>query len=233
MPDPNSDHSRPKAVHDGVKKFDINKELQDKEFRVAIFGSARIKPDDPIYKETFELAKAIGGMGMDLVTGGGPGLMEAASTGHTEGDTENKAQSIGLNIRLPFEQKLNPGLETANIHERFSTRLDEFMLLSHAMVVMPGGVGTCLEFFYTWQLLQVNHVCRMPIILVGDMWRNLMKWVIDNPLKHGYLSSKDLQFIVLANTGEHALAVVKKAKEYYDKAGPKSCANWQKYGEKF
>ncbi len=212
------------------KSFDIQEELKEKEFRVALFGSARIKPEDPIYKDTYNLAYKIAEMHVDLITGGGPGIMMAASTGHTDGDKDGSAHSIGLNIALPFEQEPNPGLEMMDTHERFSTRLDEFMLLSNAVVVMPGGVGTCLELFYTWQLLQVKHLCSMPIILVGDMWRNLIDWVIDNPVKHGYMSPEDLDYVVIVESGEEALELIKKAKKHFEEAGPDACMNWKKYG---
>ena len=213
--------------------FQLLEELRKNEFRVTIFGSARIQKDDPIYKDTFELARKIGEDGLDLVTGGGPGIMEAGSLGHTAGDKEKKAHSIGLNIRLPFEQKPNDGLEWIENHERFSTRLDEFMMLSNVIVVMPGGIGTCLEFFYSWQLVQVKHMCKTPIILVGDMWRKLLDWVIDHPLRDGYLDSEDLNTVVWVHSGEKAWHVIQKAKEHFDQNGQNECQNWQKYGEKF
>lgn len=214
------------------KNFIIADELKTHEFRVSIFGSARIKPEDPVYQETFNLAKVIGKEGIDLVTGGGPGLMEAASLGHTAGDVKNRAHSIGLNIILPFEQKPNEGLEFLDNHEVFSTRLDEFMLLSNAVVVMPGGIGTCLELFYSWQLLQVKHICNMPIILVGKMWRKLIEWVIDHPLHQKLMDPKDLHFIVVVDNWKQAVKVIKKAKQHFDETGGKECRNWQEYGKK-
>ena len=216
-----------------AKEVNLEEELKCDHYRVSIFGSSRIKPDDPIYKDAYNLAKELALLKMDVITGGGPGIMEAASTGHKDADADDDVHSIGLNIRLPMEQEANPGLEMLQNHDRFSTRLDEFMLLSNIIVVMPGGIGTALEFFYTWQLLQVKHVCRMPIILVGDMWKNLIQWVIDNPLKNGYMSAKDLEFVVLVDNGEEALKVIKKAKEHFDKAGGDACQNWKRYGRKF
>lgn len=213
--------------------FDIDKELLKNEFRVTIFGSARIPESDPIYKDTFELAKGVGEMGLDLITGGGPGLMEAASKGHQAGDKDGKSHSIGLNIILPFEQKPNESLDAVSNHERFSTRLDDFMLLSNVVVVMPGGVGTCLEFFYTWQLIQVKHVCRIPVILVGEMWRQLIFWAIDNPLKDGYLDAKDMESIVVVDDASEALEVIKKAKKHHEEQGPNVCVNWKEYGKHF
>ncbi len=214
------------------ENLDIKKELLENKFRVSIFGSARVAPGDQSYEDTFHLAEAIGAMGVDLGTGGGPGLMEAAAYGHKQGDKKNVAHNIGLNIELPFEQKPNVALEYLETHQRFSTRLDEFMLLSNAIVVMPGGIGTCLEFFYTWQLLQVRHVCHMPIVLVGKMWRKLIEWVIDNPLQEKYLDPKDFNFIVLVDNWKQGFKVIKQARDHFNAEGTKVCMNWQQYGKK-
>ncbi|OGJ45566.1 hypothetical protein A3J23_03355 [Candidatus Peregrinibacteria bacterium RIFCSPLOWO2_02_FULL_48_14] len=214
------------------KIFRIENELKNDDFRISIFGSARIKPDEQPYQDTFNLAKTIGGWGVDLITGGGPGIMEAASLGHKEGDTKNRAHSIGLNIILPFEQKPNPGLELLDNHELFSTRLDEFMLLSSAVVVMSGGIGTCLELFYTWQLLQVKHVSHMPLILVGKMWRKLIDWIIDYPLRENLMSADDLNFIVCVDNWKQAAKVLKAAKKRFEAGAGKEAHNWQQYGKK-
>lgn len=159
--------------------------------------------------------------------------MEAASLGHTNGDTNGDSHSIGINIKLPFEQSVNPGVEVMDEHERFSTRLDEFMLLSNAAIVMPGGIGTALELFYTWQLMQVNHICKMPLILVGEMWKELIYWVIDHQLKDKYISPEDLNSVICVKSGDEALEIVKVAKKAFDEQGPDVCLNWEKYGEKF
>ncbi len=211
--------------------LDIKKELLHDTFRVAIFGSARTPKEDPIYKGTYALAKEIAGLGADLITGGGPGIMDAASCGHRAGDPQGKVHTIGLNIRLPFEQELNPALEVFNEHERFSTRLDDFMTLSNVVVVMPGGIGTCLELFYTWQLIQVKHICKIPVILVGRMWREIIHWVIDYPLHDKYLDSSDLDFIVCVDEAADALALIKEAQEAYVESDGKACVNWKKYSK--
>ena len=216
----------------GPQAFRIQDELKREEFRISIFGSARIKPEDPIYQDTFNIAKVIGSWGVDLVTGGGPGLMEAASLGHKAGDVKNKAHNIGLNIILPFEQKPNLGLEYVDNHELFSTRLDEFMLLSDAVVVMSGGIGTCLEFFYTWQLIQVKHVAHMPVILVGKMWRKLIEWMIDYPLRDGYMNADDLKSIVIVDNWKQAVKVLKAARIRFVEGKGKESHNWQQYGKK-
>lgn len=213
--------------------FDLENEIKRNEFRVAIFGSARPKPGDPVYQDTYNLAKMIAGLKVDVITGGGPGLMEAASLGHKHGDPSGESHSIGINIKLPFEQSVNPGVEIFNEHDRFSTRLDEFMMLSNAAIVMPGGIGTALELFYTWQLIQVHHICAIPLILVGEQWLKLIHWVIDYLLKDGYINSKDLESVICVKTVEDAFKVIEDAKKHYDEVDGDVCLNWKKYGLKF
>jgi uncharacterized protein (TIGR00725 family) len=135
----------------------------DAHYRVAIFGSARIKEGDQKYNDVFNIAKGLAEGGMDVVTGGGPGIMQAANAGHKS--ASKGTHSIGLNIKLPFEQDDNKFLDIKKDFDRFSNRLDAFMSLSDAVVVATGGIGTILELFYTWQLVQVQHLCETPIIL--------------------------------------------------------------------
>jgi hypothetical protein len=184
----------------------IAESLRSGRYRVVIFGSARVKPEDILYKEVFNFAKKIGGLGCDIITGGGPGLMEAANAGHQAGtpDKLNPSLSIGLNIRLPREQNPNPELDVVENHERFSTRLDEFMMLSNIVVITPGGIGTLLELFYTWQLLQVKQLTNTPIILVGQMWKGLLEWIRENPLQHKYLDPLDMDLIIHVDTYDEA-----------------------------
>lgn len=208
----------------------LHEELRRKEFRVSIFGSARISEGTDIYQDTFELAHALGEMGVDVVTGGGPGLMEAASRGHQAGKKDPRVTTIGLNIELPFEQKPNPSLDMVQHHEHFSSRLDEFMLFSNAVVVMPGGIGTCLELFYTWQLLQVKHICRMPIILVGGMWKELLEWVKKWPLHYKNMDAEDMNYVIAVRDAKEALEVLKATKKAYEEQGEEVCLNWQIYG---
>lgn len=196
-------------------------EINSHEFRVTVFGSARIKPADPIYSDVYNLAYQIGQLGVDLITGGGPGLMEAASKGHHAGKVGPKAQTIGLNIRLPFEQKPNPSLDFLENHNTFSTRLDRFTLLESIVIVTDGGIGTCLELFFTWQLLQVEHRRKMPIILVGEMWKELIDWMKKWPLAKNYMSPEDLNYVFIAKNCEEALSIVKTSKMAFDKANEK------------
>ena len=203
-------------------------EFDPSHFRVAIFGSARIKPGTEIYKQVKELAKLIGKQGIDVVTGGGPGLMHAANEGH-KSDNNGRARSIGLNIRLPMEQDTNPHLDIKEEFDKFSGRLDTFMNLSNAVVVAPGGVGTLLEFFYTWQLVQVKHICHIPIILLGDMWPPLIKWIEKYPLNNKLLSNPDLNSIFLAKDCNEAMKVIDTAYKAYKRGGKNFCLNHKKY----
>lgn len=211
------------------KKNSVDKEVQLEHFRVAIFGSARIQKDDEIYKQVFKLAKSIGKQKFDIVTGGGPGLMEAANAGHQAGDTNHTSDSIGLLIKLPWEAKANGHLEMKKKFNKFSNRLDHFMALSRAIVVVPGGIGTALELFYTWQLIQVKHIPKMPIILVGKMWEELIKWVKKNPLKQGLISPGDLDVIHIAKDEKAAMRMIKNAHKCYLKEGEHYFDNIGKY----
>jgi uncharacterized protein (TIGR00730 family) len=205
-----------------------DEETYKRHFRVAIFGSARIKEDGPEFKQVYELAKMIAADNIDVVTGGGPGIMNAACKGHHDGRTSEDTHAIGLNIKIPLEQNPNRHLDIKKEFERFSTRLDAFMIYSDAVVVAPGGIGTLLEFSYTWQLVQVKHICNIPIILMGDIWKEFLKWIKENPLKKDYLSEKDLLRLFFADDYKEAYKIIKKFHEGYQK-GDDICLNFKKY----
>lgn len=187
------------------------KHLRPHAFRVAIFGSARIRKNDPVYRQVFTLAEMLGKRGIDVVTGGGPGLMNAANAGHRKSNKITGAQSIGLNIKLPREQKNNPHLDIKREYHVFTDRLERFMSLSDAVVVAPGGVGTLLEFFYAWQLVQVGHVKKKPIILMGDMWRDFLMWLEKEPLKNEFFSEEDFELLYWVRDAEEAFALIDTA----------------------
>lgn len=208
--------------------FSIREELREKKFRVAIFGSARITPQDGVYQDVRSIARALTKRGMGVVTGGGPGLMEAAVLGHEDAGNEG-THAIGLNIKLPHEQRANRHLDVKADFERFSDRLDYFMALSNAVVVAPGGVGTLLELAYTWQLVQVKHVCHIPVILYGRMWKDFVKWVRKWPLKSKYLDEQDVQLLYHCTRKEAALEVIDEAFAAYRKGGKNFCLNFEKY----
>ncbi len=184
-------------------------------YRVSIFGSARIKPDTKEYKGVYTLAKELAENGADIVTGGGPGLMEAANAGVKEGSS-SKSKSFGIRIDLPFEATPNEHLDIKFYHKRFSSRLDEFMRISHAVVVTPGGIGTLLELLYTWQLIQVNHISARPIILVGDMWNGFFNWIKSEPLKAQLLDKSDLDNIIIVKNVREVTKLLKpEIKAFY------------------
>jgi len=143
-------------------------------YRVAIFGSARAGTDTFAYDAVRRAAAAFAAMGCDIVTGGGPGLMQAANEGAASSGLPER--SLGIRIELPFEQGANPFVERMYEHKTFFSRLHHFVIASDAFVVVPGGIGTVLETMMVWQLLQVRHVEGVPLILVGRMWRGLVEW---------------------------------------------------------
>ena len=155
-------------------------------YRVTIFGSARARPGTFAYEETKRLAATLAELGCDIITGGGPGLMQAANEGAVSAG--GQARSIGIRIELPFEQDVNAFVGLAFQHRTFFTRLHQFVLTSDAFVVAPGGIGTVLETLMIWQLLQVRHLQDTPLILVGRMWPGLVEWArstmlsVDPPL---------------------------------------------------
>ena len=155
-------------------------------YRVTIFGSARTDPAHWVYQEVKRLSAALSAMGCDIITGGGPGLMQAANEGAREAQAGERVQSIGIRVELPFEQDVNPFVEHAFEHGSFFTRLHQFVLMSDAYVVTPGGVGTVLETMMIWQLLQVRHLKDTPLILVGPMWRGLVDWAAAQMLRPGF-----------------------------------------------
>jgi uncharacterized protein (TIGR00730 family) len=177
-------------------------------YRVAIFGSARAQPGTFPYEEVKRAAAAFASMGCDIVTGGGPGLMQAANEGAA---SVGKQGSVGIRIELPFEQDVNPFVEQAFTHETFFTRLHHFVIASDAFVVTPGGIGTVLEMFMIWQLLQVRHVDNVPLILVGKMWKGLVDWARTSMLDPGLslASPEDLTIPQCLETADEAIAVVR------------------------
>jgi uncharacterized protein (TIGR00730 family) len=143
-------------------------------YRVTIFGSARARPGTFAYEETRRMAAALAEMGCDIVTGGGPGLMQAANEGASL--SPERVRSVGVRVDLPFEQDVNAFVTEAFEHRTFFTRLHQFVLTSDAFVVAPGGIGTVLEAMMIWQLLQVKHLENTPLIFVGRMWPGLVEW---------------------------------------------------------
>jgi uncharacterized protein (TIGR00730 family) len=177
-------------------------------YRVAIFGSARARPGSFVYEEVKRVAAAFSAMGCDIVTGGGPGLMQAANEGARLAGTTG---SVGIRVDLPFEQDVNPFVEQAFEHETFFTRLHHFVITSDAFVVVPGGIGTVLETLMIWQLLQVRHADNVPLILIGKMWKGLVEWAGASMLdpQVPLASAADLQIPRCLDSADEAIALVR------------------------
>ncbi|HSI14855.1 MAG TPA: LOG family protein [Chthoniobacter sp.] len=181
-------------------------------YRVTIFGSARIKPGMPAYEGVKKLTAELTEMGCDILTGGGPGLMRAANEGaHSIGSAKGQ-RSIGINIELPFEQEVNPFVTQAFEHRTFFSRLHHFMILSDAFVVVPGGIGSLLELSLVWQLLQVRKLYNTPLILVGKMWEDLVAWSRDAMLKEGDELASEVDFEIprCVKTIEETVALIRE-----------------------
>ncbi len=179
-------------------------------YRVTIFGSARAKPGTYVYDEVKRISAALAAMGCDIITGGGPGLMQAANEGAASVDASERNRSVGIRVDLPFEQEVNPFVEQAYEHKTFFTRLHHFVLTSDAYVVAPGGIGTVLELTMIWQLLQVKHVQNTPLILVGKMWTDFVDWAKSNLLKPqlSLASPEDMAIPQCVNTADEAIALL-------------------------
>ncbi len=177
-------------------------------YRVSIFGSSRIRRGDPIYEEVRKLSQELAKMGIDIVTGGGPGLMEAANSGAVEGQIESHARSFGLAIHLPSEEAANPFVDKVFRHRTFFSRLHHFVRLSSAFIVFQGGIGTALEMFMVWQLLQVKHMKEHPLILVGTMWPGLIDWIRSTMVDRGLVNLTDLDVVKVVPSSAEAIPLI-------------------------
>jgi uncharacterized protein (TIGR00730 family) len=154
-------------------------------------------------------------MGCDIITGGGPGLMQAANEGAVSAGAAERSSSVGIRVDLPFEQESNPFVEEAFTHKTFFSRLHHFVLTSDAFVVAPGGIGTVLELAMVWQLLQVRHVGDTPLILVGDMWKELVEWARQYLLnaEPALISPEDMDIPQCVATADEAIALLRRHHE--------------------
>ncbi len=181
---------------------------------VSIFGSARTKPTDRYYKETVEIAEKIVKQGFGVITGGGPGLMEAANKGAQQGD----GTSVGLVIELPFEQEINPYIDKdKHINfDYFFVRKVMFMKYAQAFVVMPGGFGTLDELFEALTLIQTEKIKKFPIVLFGsDFWSGLIDWIKKTLLEEYHnVSPEDLDLIKIVDDVDEA---VKHVSQFHTK----------------
>lgn len=179
---------------------------------VSIFGSARLKPDSYYYNMASDIAKKITEIGFGVITGGGPGIMEAANRG-----ANGNGKSIGLNIDLPFEQHFNPYIDKGYSmnFDYFFVRKVMFVKYSQGFIVMPGGWGTLDELSEALTLIQTNKIGRFPIVLVGsEYWNGLLDWFTNTLVKEGLIAEQDLMLFRVVDTADEAVAHIKA---FYDK----------------
>jgi uncharacterized protein (TIGR00730 family) len=198
---------------DVVNNLTRIKPAKRERYRVTIFGSARAKPGTFVYEEVKRVAAALAEMGCDVITGGGPGLMQAANEGASAVGAPERNQSVGIRVDLPFEQTVNPFVTEAFEHKTFFTRLHHFVLTSDAFVVVPGGIGTVLELTMIWQLMQVRHVADTRLILVGKMWEGLVDWAKKSLLSPqlALASAEDLEIPICVATADEAIVLLREA----------------------
>jgi len=178
---------------------------------VSIFGSARTKKRTWEYRTARKIARLLAKRGYAIITGGGPGIMEAANRGAADAG----GTSIGLNIELPFEQHENPYLSKSLTFHYFFTRKVMFLKYSQAFIIMPGGFGTMDELFESLTLIQTNIVQGFPVIMVGKKyWARLYKWLKDVMLKEGAISPEDLDLIYMTDDPREVLQIIVN---YYDR----------------
>jgi uncharacterized protein (TIGR00730 family) len=172
---------------------------------VTIFGSARIKAGDPTYRATVEVARLLGNAGFAIITGGGPGIMEAANAGARSAG----APSIGLNIELPFEQAANPYIDIGVQFRYFFVRKTMFVKYAQAFIIFPGGFGTMDEMFEALTLIQTGKIRNFPIVLYGsDYWRGLLNWLRERMLAQDMISPNDIDLLLLCDSPEEVRDVI-------------------------
>ncbi len=174
---------------------------------VSIFGSARVKAGESYYEKTVVLARLLAKEGFSVITGGGPGIMEAANKGAAEGG----GKSVGMNIRLPFEQKPNP---YANIHidyKYFFIRKVMFVKYALAYIILPGGFGTLDELFEALTLIQTKRIRSFPVILMGsEYWKGLLDWLKKSMLREEMILSEDLHYFQVIDDPEEVVRHIKR-----------------------
>lgn len=172
---------------------------------VTIFGSARTGPDDPQYKAAQEVARLLGAAGFSIITGAGPGIMEAANKGAKEGG----GHSVGCNIELPFEQGANPYVDTLVNFRYFFVRKTMFIKYSNAFIIFPGGFGTLDELFEALTLIQTGKIYQFPVVLFGrHYWAGLLRWIQSRLVGEGKIAAADLDLLLLTDDPSEAAQAV-------------------------
>lgn len=173
---------------------------------ITVFGSARFKEDHPYYIAAVEFGKQIATMGLTTMTGGGPGIMEAAN----RGAFENMGMSVGCNIQLPFEQKPNPYVHKSITFEHFFVRKTLLLKYSYAFIIMPGGVGTMDEFFETLTLVQTKTISQFPIVLYGKSYYQPLIDYMNMMVDQKTISAEDMKLVLLTDSIEEAIQHIAK-----------------------
>jgi uncharacterized protein (TIGR00730 family) len=172
---------------------------------IAVFGSSRTKPDDPFYAKGVELGRRLADAGFAVITGGGPGAMEAANKGASEAG----GVSVGLGIELPFEEGVNEYVNIGINFRYFFARKTMFVKYAQGFVVLPGGVGTFDELFEALTLAQTKKITSFPVVLIGvDYWSGLIDWLRDTVLADGKISQADLDALILTDDLEEAVRIM-------------------------
>lgn len=177
---------------------------------VSIFGSSVLKEDSPYYKLARDIARRLSNSGFAVITGGGPGIMEASNWGAQEGISK----SVGLNIEIPHEQKPNRYQDISLSFRYFFARKVMFVKYASAFVIMPGGFGTLDELFEALTLIQTKKIFEFPVILVGsEFWGGLVDWIISSPIRVGTLSKEDLNYFSLTDDPDEVVRIIKEGYE--------------------
>ncbi|RBY85331.1 TIGR00730 family Rossman fold protein [Blastococcus sp. TF02A-26] len=183
---------------------------------VSVFGSARTRPDDPYYQAGVEIGAALAKAGYAVITGGGPGAMEAANRGACEAE----GLSVGLGIELPFEQELNEWVDVGIAFRYFFVRKTMFVKYAQAFVILPGGFGTLDELFESLTLVQTRKVTRFPVVLYGSAyWAGLIEWIRTTMVPAGTISAADLDLITITDDVAEVLAVIRESETRGDGGG--------------
>lgn len=198
-----------RIIAEFVEGFEVLSEVGP---AVSIFGSSRLKPNDRFYKLAERTAYLLSKEGYAIITGGGPGIMEAAN----KGAKKAKGKSVGLNIQIPQEQKPNRYVDTLLDFHYFFVRKVMFVKYAKAFVILPGGFGTFDELFESLNLIQTRRISKFPVVLVGkDYWQGLNNWLKSAVLKKGCISGEDLKIFTVVDTAEE---VVKTIQKFYGRA---------------
>jgi uncharacterized protein (TIGR00730 family) len=193
-----------RIIGEMVEGFD---KLSGIEPAVSIYGSARLSPDDELYSQTEEIARRLGELGFNIITGGGPGVMEAANKGAAQAGVK----SIGLNIELPVEQACNPYTNKSITFKHFFVRKVMLVKYAIAFIIMPGGLGTMDELTEVLTLMQTHKIRPFPIILYNSkFWKGFLDWLRGNVLASGYISEEDFDLLRICDEPTTVIETVQR-----------------------